>query len=516
MEEQIEFEHDADCLNLTNQKVALTYRVRKKSHLIFHDSCQVDARLVCTAFYEKPVLYITNQNDLDEAMVKTSADPFCILSFHQKNSLDNLQCTESAMFQVINTWVVSAIFLSVLLKSGDQMVVFEDSSGFKEVTRCSNGSFRKLYQFLFNRVYKHPSYKSEEQLYIEIVGLMFFDKSHYIHQETRIKLMADTYNRIFDCVTEIAYQLMYVEPSGRDAERDPWSIRQTGIYHDYEADSKTSRIILLHPKNESAAQERIEKLAHRSSIGLLTDHPINIHIVIISVYLTHWSDHIESIATGAEEIRRDLTTIDIKHDKIDPGEMQTLRNLEDKVVTKVCRCLISTRRTVAALIELNHGLSVRNDVDQQKIYAVHQQLLLFDDQLEGFLNSAQILEERIKATLGLLDNILELQNHSNSEKIQKNLLELTSKNVDDNATVRFITVCTMIYLPASFMATLLGMNLFEFRGEREGIKVSSAFWLYIALTVPLTILTVGAYLYFKRRHDRLREKRLCQIEEETA
>jgi hypothetical protein len=51
-----------------------------------------------------------------------------------------------------------------------------------------------------------------------------------------------------------------------------------------------------------------------------------------------------------------------------------------------------------------------------------------------------------------LTNLLDIGNQANSREISTRILGLTQGGVDDNATVKVITVFTLIYLPASFMA----------------------------------------------------------------
>jgi hypothetical protein len=51
-----------------------------------------------------------------------------------------------------------------------------------------------------------------------------------------------------------------------------------------------------------------------------------------------------------------------------------------------------------------------------------------------------------------LTNLLDIGNQANSREISTRILGLTQEGVDDNATVKVITVFTLIYLPASFMA----------------------------------------------------------------
>lgn len=81
------------------------------------------------------------------------------------------------------------------------------------------------------------------------------------------------------------------------------------------------------------------------------------------------------------------------------------------------------------------------------------------------------------------------------------MLLLTRKSVDDNATVRVVTVCTLIYLPASFTASFFGMNFFN-QSNSSQFEISPRFWVYVAITVPLTVVTIGAWYLYKLQYDR--------------
>lgn len=125
--------------------------------------------------------------------------------------------------------------------------------------------------------------------------------------------------------------------------------------------------------------------------------------------------------------------------------------------------------------------------------------------------------------------------------INNKMLKLTNETFDDNATVRVVTVVTLIYLPASFVSvsmtaaswtarltrgqTVLGMNLFSFHdGDgNQNFTISKQFWIFVVLAVPLTLLTVGSWFIFTRRRvlrrklqrgdDPIEEKSLIGLEE---
>jgi hypothetical protein len=95
---------------------------------------------------------------------------------------------------------------------------------------------------------------------------------------------------------------MYVERNGRHPPRDIWSFRQTGVVHKFSAGSFVSQVILLHPNDEAVAQTKLEALASSSHKVEVSQHPLNIHLVIIWSYLANWQDHIESLASDLEQI----------------------------------------------------------------------------------------------------------------------------------------------------------------------------------------------------------------------
>jgi Mg2+ and Co2+ transporter CorA len=58
--------------------------------------------------------------------------------------------------------------------------------------------------------------------------------------------------------------------------------------------------------------------------------------------------------------------------------------------------------------------------------------------------------------------------------------------------MRSIAIVGLIYLPATFVSGIFGTNFFQFSTDKEdqGWRVSEEFWLYWAVTVPLTLGTV--------------------------
>jgi Mg2+ and Co2+ transporter CorA len=58
--------------------------------------------------------------------------------------------------------------------------------------------------------------------------------------------------------------------------------------------------------------------------------------------------------------------------------------------------------------------------------------------------------------------------------------------------MKLIAVVGLVYLPGTFVSSLFGMNFFSFDEEngQQRWRVSQNFWLYWAITAPLTLCTI--------------------------
>lgn len=81
---------------------------------------------------------------------------------------------------------------------------------------------------------------------------------------------------------------------------------------------------------------------------------------------------------------------------------------------------------------------------------------------------------------------------------------LARKATQDARTLKSITILTLVYLPASFVATLLGTQYINVQknsaSEHISIQVSSNLWIFFVLTVLLLLATVGGWLFWEWRN----------------
>ncbi|KAF3388167.1 hypothetical protein DPV78_012196 [Talaromyces pinophilus] len=152
------------------------------------------------------------------------------------------------------------------------------------------------------------------------------------------------------------------------------------------------------------------------------------------------------------------------------------------------------------------------------------------DAMKCKLESAQKTTDSFLSTLSLLLNmrnnysveentkfLATMTEHSSRENSQlKDIAEATQK---DSEVMKTIAVMTMFYLPASFVATLLSMGIFNFdfeSGSSGSIALSSYWWIYVVVTIPLTISTFLFFWLMQRKPQHGKKKTASQNTQQAS
>ena len=68
--------------------------------------------------------------------------------------------------------------------------------------------------------------------------------------------------------------------------------------------------------------------------------------------------------------------------------------------------------------------------------------------------------------------------------------------------MKTIAAVTIVFLPGTFIAALFAMPLFQWDAVGNNKVVSNRFWIYWAVTVPLTCLTLLFWVLWTKRQAR--------------
>ncbi|KAF4629741.1 hypothetical protein G7Y89_g8405 [Cudoniella acicularis] len=400
---------------------------------------------------------IESEDELDKFLGVSALPELQILSISQQYSLAPLNISKSALLKICSRYQVSPEFLDVVYGFGDKKVSADE-------------------------VHESGSYNG-------------FVGSNY----------------------EISYQLRYMENNKR-LHGDPWSLRQTGVYHQYSGfgtDNVKNLWILLHPIKESIAYKRLDQATFSElRVHEMEFDPMRLHLLVFSSYIDNWRLYLHDITRQFLVLEDKLMTTELRDRELNFETLQTLSHLAGKLIP-IPAILEASARTIVSIREMNKRLASFDrepELSQEELLRIAKtghSLQATESRLQSYLASFQVLHARIENLKKFLADGLNLQNQDIAAEANGLLLTLTKDTVDDSATVRLVTLVTLIFLPASFISSLLGTNLFAFDPNTTNFEISRQFWIWVVTTVPLTLLTIGywKYITYRQQMKKAREAR---------
>ncbi|GAB7366326.1 hypothetical protein MBLNU230_g8126t1 [Neophaeotheca triangularis] len=112
------------------------------------------------------------------------------------------------------------------------------------------------------------------------------------------------------------------------------------------------------------------------------------------------------------------------------------------------------------------------------------------------------LLQRSKALEARLQNEMNLAFHTNAQHdslVSSSIAEASKR--DSNAT-KAISILGMVFLPGTFVSAIFSMSFFHHApssdGGSEEWRLSSEFWMYWAVAIPLTVATIVVWYLWQR------------------
>lgn len=160
--------------------------------------------------------------------------------------------------------------------------------------------------------------------------------------------------------------------------------------------------------------------------------------------------------------------------------------------------------------------SMRDEVERELRYS---KTLQYD-----FDTIPRRIRNQSKAIFNLMiqrDNQLNLTIAEHSRRLNKVNTEIATSSAKiaeesrrDSASMKTIAVLTLLFLPATSVASIFSMSMFNFNNGPSGQVVSSPqyLWLYFAITIPLTIAILVGWLVFYYKFQKPRNRRNKDLE----
>ncbi|KAI4223130.1 MAG: hypothetical protein L6R40_008530 [Gallowayella cf. fulva] len=105
---------------------------------------------------------------------------------------------------------------------------------------------------------------------------------------------------------------------------------------------------------------------------------------------------------------------------------------------------------------------------------------------------------------------------NSSQSIALDSKKLAEASTRDSSSMKAIAVLTMVFLPSTAVATIFSMGPFWSNEPGSIFSVSSDFWLYWAVTVPLTTIVMVVWQTWLWFNGKRLSRRLKDIEDEAG
>jgi hypothetical protein len=199
--------------------------------------------------------------------------------------------------------------------------------------------------------------------------------------------------------------------------------------------------------------------------------------------------------------------------------------------------------TFTGLSNLNDDLLARQRITQTSRTEIKLAIQNLARQNAAYARNTQFLLDKIGSIAQSLSDLLALKNQHVAQDQNNHLFRMgrishlmTDLMVRDSATIRVITIATLAFLPSTFVAvsfvrlrytfrpkanssnaqTLFGSQLF-YLTPTHTLEVSPHIWIFFAISIPLTIVTMAWWLSKKRNYEnKISESDKCQDEEKAT
>ncbi|KAF8062242.1 hypothetical protein FPV67DRAFT_1563640 [Lyophyllum atratum] len=129
--------------------------------------------------------------------------------------------------------------------------------------------------------------------------------------------------------------------------------------------------------------------------------------------------------------------------------------------------------------------------EEDRVYSAH----LMNRECETLLSEINRLEMGRRMQDKRLKNVMNLVFSRVNIDDSARMRQMTEAAVKDSAAMKQIAYLTMIFLPASFVAAIFGMNVTTFVPDTGGTLPH-----YLAVAIPLTITTIWVVVAFQSKH----------------
>ena len=205
--------------------------------------------------------------------------------------------------------------------------------------------------------------------------------------------------------------------------------------------------------------------------------------------------------------------------RLSAENLKSIRSLESRLLPikpalkAIARSLSEVDAFLGRYATLSHCAPQSCASIQTALGGLARQVQAYNDNVEFLLN-------KTTSTGHSTSDTLNIRFQTTSQDQSGSMCSLARAAQEDSVAIRVITLVTLFYLPFSFIAVsrcklprrtcadrgqaIMGMNLVVFDTQSRNLVISSQFWLFFLISLPLTALTLLFWKWMMWRHQRVR------------
>ncbi|PQE07976.1 magnesium transport transmembrane region protein [Rutstroemia sp. NJR-2017a WRK4] len=320
----------------------------------------------------------------------------------------------------------------------------------------------------------------------------------------------------------IGYNIKYVSRHGRKFPKDPFSIREVGVYQQFSSSSQTNSWVIL--QAPAPLQDRLRRALGNGN-DTTPGQQFQLHPMILLCVSEDWRDYLSYLEEEFSLLVDRGFYTNIKGPQFegdleaDYSDIRKLHLLTDK--------LQRLRHILGLNVRLGHQM--KHSLKQLQRHKSASSLIgcfHISNKLEEFIHDQQTSSDRISNLLErstgigqLVQSILEIRAAEAGKIMNLEMKKLTEQGIEENRLVKRLTqqttrdtkamkiiaLVSAIFIPATFMATLFGSNFFIYSEDQNKLTVASNFWVYIVFTAGLSGTVITMWMLWKQWRVKRRE-----------
>ncbi|KAL4801855.1 hypothetical protein BDV18DRAFT_164668 [Aspergillus unguis] len=303
---------------------------------------------------------------------------------------------------------------------------------------------------LFTFVQVHPEYLDVVTLFSEKLGPVeqsfssFF--SHCWPDRSAVAESACSYN--------VGYNIKYVAPHGRPNPKDPFSVRETGTYHSFDAGTRQAQWVMIQASEE--LQERIRLYFARSNDG--QEDQIRIHGMIFQAATAGWREYLVYLESEFSKMvsRSFYSNVagpqlegDFEADFADIRQLQLFTDKLEKLLQVLQR-------------NIDIGQEIQQFMERARKHSSAELDSAFEETsstIRSCMLKHRIHHSRIESLVSrgrkssvLVQNILDIRATESSAEVSSRMRVLAEKNARETRSMSILSFISAVFLPATFLA----------------------------------------------------------------